>query len=372
MFKNLLIGIIAAVLVVALGTAAYNVINAQAAGATTTAAQGFGNSQNRGNGGNGQGGAGVTSQGNGSGTGTSVLDLPTSDLNADEAAALLYMREEEKLARDVYTTLSATWQIPTFQNIAASEQNHMNEIALLLTRYNLADPAQAPGVFTDAKLQDLYNALVAQGSQSAAEALKVGAAIEEIDIIDLQAKLAKTDNADLQLVFNNLMSGSYNHLKAFSNAYANQTGAAYTAQYLPAETLNAILSGTSGNGNANGQGNGQANGSGIPQAQAQANLGAVNTFHGTVSAFDYGTLTIVTDEGQSVGVQLGNSNYATSLGFAPQPGAGITVTAFPGDQAGLLSAISVTLDNGQTYNFRDGSTGRPLWAGGNGKGGGNH
>jgi hypothetical protein len=249
MLKNITIGILAAILVVVIGTAAYNVIGVQAAGL----AQGFGGQRragDNGNGGTGQGGVVTTGTGTGygNGTGTSVLEIPASDLNADETAALLFMREEEKLARDVYNKLYATWNIPSFQNIASSEQKHMDEIGLLLTRYNLADPAQAAGVFSDARLQDLYNTLIAQGSKSTADALKVGAAIEEIDILDLQTRLAKTDNADIQQVFNNLMLGSYNHLKAFSGVYTNQTGLTYTAQYLPAETLNTILN-TAGSGN---------------------------------------------------------------------------------------------------------------------------
>ena len=39
-------------------------------------------------------------------------------LTDDEAAALAYLREEEKLARDVYLTLADTWQLPIFANIA--------------------------------------------------------------------------------------------------------------------------------------------------------------------------------------------------------------------------------------------------------------
>jgi hypothetical protein len=374
MFKNIFIGIFAAILVVVIGTAAYNVINAQAAGAVTALESGNGNGQ----GGNGQGGAGATGSGvsNGNGTGTSVLDLPASELNADEAAALLFMREEEKLARDVYTKLYEVWGLPTFQNIAASEQAHMDEIALLLTRYNLTDPAQAPGVFTDAKLQDLYNALVAQGSQSVAEALKVGGAIEEIDILDLQTRLTTTDNADIQQAYNNLMNGSYNHLRAFAGTYTNQTGSAYAAQYLTADLLATILSGSTGNGNRGEQG-GAANyspagdrgtsGSGIPQVQAQANLAGASTLHGTVSAYDYGTLTLQTTDGQVLGVQLGSQNYVNSLGFAPQVGESVTVYGFPGDQ-NLFSAITVTMDStGQVYTFRA-ETGRPTWVGGNGKG----
>lgn len=145
-----------------------------------------------------------------------------SGLSPEEAADLLFMREEEKLARDVYTALYATWQVPVFQNIAASEQKHMDAIKVLLDTYGLTDPALAPGKFTDPTLQALYDQLVAQGSISLAEALKVGASIEEIDIRDLQERIAQTDNSDIQWTYNNLLKGSYNHLKAFTN----QTGTA--------------------------------------------------------------------------------------------------------------------------------------------------
>jgi energy-converting hydrogenase Eha subunit E len=101
-------------------------------------------------------------------------------LSTEETAALLYMREEEKLARDVYNALYAIWGQPIFQNIAASEQSHMDAILTLIDRYGLTDPAQAePGIFTDPNLQVLYDALIARGGQSLSESYYVGGAIEE-------------------------------------------------------------------------------------------------------------------------------------------------------------------------------------------------
>ncbi len=145
-----------------------------------------------------------------------------------------------------------------------------------------------------------------------------------------------------------------------------------TAAYnvIGAQAAGGTNSVSQGFGGGQGRGNGQADGSGVPQAQA--NLASASTFHGTVSEYSYGTLTVLADDGQSIAVQVGNSNYATSIGFAPQVGDAMTVTALPGDQAGLLSAMSITMDNGQVYTFRDATTGRPMWAGGNGKGGGNY
>lgn len=128
----------------------------------------------------------------------------------------------------------------------------------------------------------------------------------------------------------------------------------------------AASQGFGGQGRGQG-GNGQSNGSGVPLAQAQVNLASAKTVHGTISTYSYGTLTIQTDDGQSLGVQLGNSNYATTIGFAPQAGDKLTVYGFTGDE-GLFSAISITMDGtGKVYTFRDATTGRPAWAGG-GKG----
>jgi hypothetical protein len=142
-------------------------------------------------------------------------------LTADELKWLRFMREEEKLARDVYQVLAARWGIVVFQNIMASEDTHFNAIGTLLTRYGAADPAQAAaGMYTDPALTALYSQLVAKGLQSAQDALEVGVIIEKRDIADLESALAATAKFDLKRVFNNLMNGSYNHLDAFETVCA--------------------------------------------------------------------------------------------------------------------------------------------------------
>jgi hypothetical protein len=371
-FKNILIGVFSAIIVVAIGASAYSAFASPNTDQTAAVSAGQGNGNGNGNANTGT--VTVTDHsGNGNGTGTSVLDIPASDLSQEEISALLFMREEEKLARDVYDALYSIWGQPTFTNIAASEQAHMDEIKVLLDRYNLADPALEPGSFTDPELGALYDQLVAQGSASLVDALKVGAAIEEIDILDLEERLAMTDNADLQQVFTNLMMGSYNHLNAFTGVLSMQTGEAYLPQYLSAEAYAAIASGQNGNGNGyRGGQNGTATDGSVPATnagvpQVNADISGASTINGSVSAYDLATLTVLTSDGQSVVVQLGNASYAQNIGFAPQIGQSATVVGFPGDQ-GLFSAINVTID-GQTYAFRD-ELGRPLWAGGNGKGNG--
>jgi len=148
----------------------------------------------------------------------------TVSLTSAEESWLTYLREEEKLARDVYLFLSAKWQSRIFKNIAASEQIHMDAVKTLLDRYGIADPAagKAPGVFTNEELQSLYYDLIQDGSVSLVEALNVGVFIEETDIDDLNAGIATTKRKDIITVYSNLLAGSYNHLDAFNANLARQ------------------------------------------------------------------------------------------------------------------------------------------------------
>lgn len=139
-------------------------------------------------------------------------------LTGDEQTWLTYMREEEKVARDAYLTFYELWNIRSFQNIAKSEQAHMNSLKKLLTRYGLADPVteDTVGEFTNPELQELYNTLIGQGSLSLADALSVAVLIEKADIDDLNDAVASTTHRDLSTVYKNLIRGSNSHLKAFT------------------------------------------------------------------------------------------------------------------------------------------------------------
>jgi hypothetical protein len=150
-------------------------------------------------------------------SGTSISD-PAVSLSAAEIDRLTFMREEEKLARDVYLTLYNIWNSRVFSNISRSEQRHMDSIKTLLDRYSIADPAEnkSRGEFTNPDLQKLYDTLIRQGSVSATEAYKVGVLIEKTDIKDLEESLASTTHDDIITTYSNLMSGSENHLRAFS------------------------------------------------------------------------------------------------------------------------------------------------------------
>jgi len=174
---------------------------------------------------------------------------------AAEVEALQYMREEEKLARDVYLALYEEWQLPIFQTIAGSESQHMEAMLTLIEKYGLTDPAagKAEGEFTNPELQALYAQLVAQGSKSAVDALKVGATIEDLDIADLMEALENMTSDDIRFAMENLLRGSENHLRAFMRNL-ERTGDTYEPQYLDAETFAEILEGQTGRMGARGRG----------------------------------------------------------------------------------------------------------------------
>ncbi len=142
-----------------------------------------------------------------------------SAITAADAANILFMKQEEKLARDVYQVMSTQWGHITFKNIAAAEQQHINALDGLIARYGLIDTAPAePGRFTIPELQALYDELITMGSQSLEQALQVGLLVEATDIEDLQAALDATREAPIRRVFTNLLNASRNHLSAFNTA----------------------------------------------------------------------------------------------------------------------------------------------------------
>ncbi|MBK1724461.1 DUF2202 domain-containing protein [Thiocystis violacea] len=171
----------------------------------------------------------------------------SSGLGAAEEQTLLFMREEEKVARDVYIGLNAAWgsQSPVFANIAEAEQSHMDALKRLVEQYGLSDPvdeAEVVGDFTDVDLGALYAEQLENGQVSYEAALRVGGLIEEVDIADLDEAIAETDKQDLKTVYENLRNGSYNHLRAFVAQLA-QIGVPYENLVLGDDEYDLIIAG---------------------------------------------------------------------------------------------------------------------------------
>lgn len=131
---------------------------------------------------------------------------------------LLLMREEEKLAKDVYAYFASLYSVPAFTNITASETKHMSSVKILLDKYNITDPVKddAIWVFTNPSFTTLYNELTTKGATSLTEALKIWIQIEELDIADIDKLLWQVSaDSDIALVYNNLRAWSVNHLTSF-------------------------------------------------------------------------------------------------------------------------------------------------------------
>ena len=153
-----------------------------------------------------------------SGSGVSLSADQDADLSATEVYYLEFMREEEKLARDVYIEMYELWGLPVFSYISESEQRHMDAVKRMLDAYGLVDPVEdenAVGVFQSSELAALYSVLIDEGELSLMSALRVGALIEEVDIEDIQHAIDATDQEDIRSVYESLMCGSRNHLRAF-------------------------------------------------------------------------------------------------------------------------------------------------------------
>jgi hypothetical protein len=162
-------------------------------------------------------------------------------LSINEQNSLLFMREEEKLAFDIYTIMYEKWKLTPFSNISSSEASHMAAVKTLIDRYKLKDPVQPGiGVFTNTTLQQLYNQLLQEGNINVTESLKVGAAIEEIDIRDLKEQLQQIQQTDIRNVYENLMRGSRNHLRAFVSNLSMR-GITYQPQYLSQKEFDDII-----------------------------------------------------------------------------------------------------------------------------------
>lgn len=151
-------------------------------------------------------------------------------LSPAESTSILFMKQEEKLARDVYQTLADRWGLAVFKNIVRAEERHMAALTSLVTRFELVDATPTgPGVFTVPELQKLHDELVARGQTSVEEALQVGVVIEQTDIADLKEAIATSSDPVLLRVYGNLLRGSTHHLSAFQTGIATGDPAALCA-----------------------------------------------------------------------------------------------------------------------------------------------
>ena len=188
-------------------------------------------------------------------------------LDYNEQTHLEFMREEEKLARDVYMELGAMYpDHPIFGRIDDSEQKHTDAVKAMIEKYGLADPNTNDnvGVYTGKDygwyFTEKFNQLVERASISELEALYVGAFIEELDMMDInqcpkvivetenginditECGKIYTDNADVSSLYASLLDGSDSHLEGYVRNIEQYIGKGnYQAQVLPQEEVDEIL-----------------------------------------------------------------------------------------------------------------------------------
>jgi len=187
-------------------------------------------------------------------------------LSQTEQIALTDMLAEEKLAHDVYVSLAEATSLPLFTNISQAELRHQNALRQLAMRYAVKVPStnDQVGVFEDPKIQTLYDNLVEKGKQSGVEAVKVGAKIEELDIVDLREAIAASTHEDVKIVYRNLERASRNHLRAYANSI-RMLGGTYTSEHLSQEEFDRIANAAmepGGRGAGMGAGRGPGRGKG--------------------------------------------------------------------------------------------------------------
>jgi len=177
----------------------------------------------------------------GQGNGGNNRQAVVTELYPEDESTLLWMREEEKVARDVYLAMDKQWNQPVFRNIANSEQSHMDALLRKINSFGLEDPVlPRRGAFYSDELQSLYDGLVTKGQQSYIDALEVGVTIEDLDIADLIEAITATDNLALKTTYESLLEGSKNHLRAFIGLLQQQ-GVSYQPQYISLELFEAII-----------------------------------------------------------------------------------------------------------------------------------
>lgn len=162
-------------------------------------------------------------------------------LSKQEMEDLQFLKEEEKLARDVYLYSYDLYGQNIFKNISNSEQSHMNSVTIILKKYGVEDLSLADrGDFSNTVLQSLYDDLTNLALESLEGALIAGATIEDLDINDINSFIGNTRFQDISDMYALLNCGSRNHLRAYTNNLEG-LGVLYVPQFLLLEEYNSII-----------------------------------------------------------------------------------------------------------------------------------
>jgi len=119
------------------------------------------------------------------------------------------------MSNELYMSFYEMYGVDTFKKIAESEAKHMEAVQALFDRYNIETPENYNHI------QSLYEELKAKWSLSLKDALEVWLKIEIVDIDDIYTAIISSDNNDIRTVLVNIGWASYNHMRGFVKALAN-------------------------------------------------------------------------------------------------------------------------------------------------------
>jgi hypothetical protein len=165
----------------------------------------------------------------------------TVAVSSREKEGMLFIWEEEKAARDLYTSLYEKNNLSIFLDLARSEQSHMDQAKAIIDGYGLTIPGKGEqGAFQNQSLQKTHDDLLAEGLQSDQDALNAAATFEEISIMDLEREISATQAEDIRVVYQGLLAGSKKHLRSYV-ADLTDKGIQYEPSYLDKNEFEEIV-----------------------------------------------------------------------------------------------------------------------------------
>ncbi len=156
-----------------------------------------------------------------------------------EAGDLQLLREEEKLARDLFRDWSDRSEL--FGAVAHSKQLHFEIVGALLQRHQVTDRTLGgEGLYVFPQLQTLHQELLARGGSTELEALAAGAELHERDLVGLEEAAGRSQLEDVRASLAEIQRGARNHLRGCVEELALQ-GVDYAPRLLSPEAFAAII-----------------------------------------------------------------------------------------------------------------------------------
>lgn len=174
---------------------------------------------------------------------------PKVMLSTQQKNHIIQLYEEEKLAQNLYVQFYDKHGYKPFSHHSEAEARHMQAVADVLVQYELEVPENPEGVFNNKEYQKAYNEWLPKGMADGKDALYIAAYIEEMDILDLMdaiAQIAETD--DIKNMYEQLLAGSENHLRAYNKFIFKELGITYQPQLMDKVLFDIIIAGGSGHG----------------------------------------------------------------------------------------------------------------------------